>query len=251
MYGTGNKHGKTQMNLLTKKNPSDIWKFWNWCRRLSILPWWQVKLTTLTRNPIAAYFQSPQSWIPTEFLKIFDFQDLIFIIFQLLQAWGTTLPPALLAGSWVFTHKTESPRAQLASLAAKTPHFFCHYVGCQSRGLFVNENPGLVPDMFQASQNLIKTSIFLYFPSVSCAQYTRCHLLLSTLGSVSQLFCHTSAAQLIFFSPHLLSVSFSSYCSPRCPQVKSDLKPRSRVCWAYLSGKNNKSNEWLEKNNKQ
>lgn len=165
-----------------------------------------------------------------EFLKFFDFLDLTFSIFQLLQAWGTTLPPALLAGSWVFTHKTESPRAQLASLAAKTPFFVTMLDVNHTRALLYFSIKAQA--YFQICFRYPKFyHVHLYFfPSVSCAQYTRCHLLLSTLGSVSQLLCHTSAAQLIFFSPHLLSVSFSSYCGPRCPQVKSDLKPRSRVC---------------------
>lgn len=135
--------------------------------------------------------------------------------------------------------------------SCENPTFFGHYVGCQSRRFIFQWKSRFSSRYVSGIPNLIKPPFFCILPSVSCAQYTRCHLLLSTSGSVSQLLCHTSAGKLIFFSPNLLSVSFSSYCSPRCPQVKSDLKPRSRVCWAYLSGKNNKSNEWLEKNNKQ
>ena len=124
MYGTFNKHGKTQRNFLTKKIQATSESSGTDAEDCPSCHCHKSKLTTPTTNPISAYFQSPQSWIPIEFLKIFDFLDLTFSIFQLLQAWGTTFPPALLAGSWVFTHKTESPRAQLASLATKTPFFF-------------------------------------------------------------------------------------------------------------------------------
>ena len=151
MYGTGNKHGKTQRNFLTKKNPSDIWKFWNWCRRLSILPLSQVSLTTPTTNPISAYFQSPQSWIPTEFLKIFDFQRIWFSAAPSLGNHLSTSTAGRIVGvhpqDWIATSPT-------GLVSCENPTFFCPYVGCPSRGLFVNENPGLVPDMFQVSQIL-------------------------------------------------------------------------------------------------
>ena len=55
-----------------------------------------------------------------------------------------------------------------------------------TRGLVFNQNPASVP-MVPGTKILLSSVFSVFFPSVSRAQYTRCHLLLlmSTSGSIS------------------------------------------------------------------
>ena len=60
------------------------------------------------------------------------------------------------AGRIVGVHPQDWIATSPTGLVSCENPIFCHYVGCQSRGLFFNENPGLVPNMFQVSQILYK-----------------------------------------------------------------------------------------------